>query len=402
MGKGNLLNTERLEEIQYIYKKSLLHDIIPFWMNFSIDWEHGGYYHYLDRNGSVLCKDKAVWLQNRSVWFFSKLYNDIENKTEWLSAAENGYQFIKNHCFDDDGRMFFLVDSQGKKLRKRRYWFTETFGVLGFSEYAKASKDEDIFRLAHKTYEKIVDLYNHPEKLQSKFYTENRHMRSLAASMLLMSTTQVIRDVAQDEKSRKIYSNVIDSCIKDVRNFFFKKNQGALLETTGIDGSIIDTPDGRTINPGHSIETAWFIMEEGLYRGNWDIVSLGLEILDASFVLGWDDQYGGLFSFVDIYGKPSEHVEWDMKYWWPHTETLYALLLAYVTTKDEKYLAAYEDVHAWTFDHFPDYEFGEWYGYLHRDGSPALQIKGSQWKGNLHIPRLLIQGIKLIERCLKE
>jgi len=396
------VDTHRLEQLRYIYSKTLLNDVVPFWMKFSIDRKNGGYFHYLDRDGSLLCSDKAVWLQNRSLWFFSKLYNEIEKNDEWFAAAKNGYEFIKNHCIDSDGRMFFLVDKQGRKLRKRRYWFTETFGVLGLSEYAKAANDREAYELALQTYKLIVHLYHHPEELPSKFYSENRNIRSLTATMLLMSTTQVIRAMDVDKNVSSDFSQVIDTCIGDIQRYFFKPNERALLETVAQDGSVINTPDGRTINPGHSIETAWFLMQEGLYRGNRDTIALGLQILDASLERGWDETYGGLFSFVDLEGKPSEHVEWDMKYWWPHTESLYALLLAYVITKDDKYLASYDEVHAWTFSHFPDYEYGEWYGYLHRDGSIALPIKGSAWKGTLHLPRLLIQGMALIDDCINQ
>ncbi len=394
-----MLHRDRLKTIKRIYQKILLHDIVPFWIDFSLDRIHGGYYHYLDRDGSVLNHDKSVWLQNRSLWFFSKLYNEIENRDEWLEAADIGFSFITDYCFDHDGRMFFTVDETGRKLRKRRYWFTETFGVLGLCEYAKASGNSYALELAQRTYEKIVYLYQHPNELSSKTFVENRSVRGLAPTMLLMSTTQVVRESGQETEK---YNHVIDRCIEDIRTYFLKEELHALLETVSYDGSIIDTPEGRTINPGHSIETAWFLMQEGLYRGDTEVVSLGLAILKWSFERGWDDTYGGIFSFVDIYNKPSEHVEWDMKYWWPHTETLYALLLAYITTEDESYLAKYEDIHVWTFKHFPDYEYGEWYGYLHRDGSIALPIKGSNWKGTFHIPRMLIQGMALIDKCLEK
>jgi len=367
-------------------------------MNHSLDKVHGGYYNYLDRDGSILSPDKAVWLQNRAIWFFSKLYREISRDEKHLEAARLGFDFVKDHCFDKDGSMYFLVNEQGGRLRKRRYWFTESFGVIGFSEYYLATADPVAKQLADSTFALICDLYNHPEKREPKFYPENFKARSLSTPMLLMSTAQVYRTTQSNSNE---VDAVIDTCIEDVKMHFLHPEVGALLEMVAIDGSIIDTPEGRNINPGHSIETAWFLMQEGLQRGDSDLVEIGLNIIDWSLDRGWDDEYGGLFSFVDLEGKPSSHVEWDMKYWWPHTETLYALLLAYIVTKDEKYFKFYEEVHEWTFAHFPDYEFGEWFGYLHRDGSVSLPNKGSHWKGTLHIPRLLIKGVQLIDSALK-
>jgi N-acylglucosamine 2-epimerase len=78
-----------------------------------------------------------------------------------------------------------------------------------------------------------------------------------------------------------------------------------------------------------------------------------------------------------------------MKFWWPHCEAEIATLLAWTLTNDKKYLEMYERVHGWNRAHFPDPEFGEWYGYLHRDGRVSVPSKGSLWKGPFHLPRML-------------
>ncbi|MCB0664399.1 MAG: AGE family epimerase/isomerase, partial [Saprospiraceae bacterium] len=60
-----------------LYKKNLLEDVIPFWENYSLDWEHGGYFTCLDQTGQVYDTDKFTWLQARQVWTFSMLYNRV-------------------------------------------------------------------------------------------------------------------------------------------------------------------------------------------------------------------------------------------------------------------------------------------------------------------------------------
>ena len=80
-----------------------------------------------------------MWLQGRALWMFSKLYNDVEQRPNWLDAAHHIYDFIIQHGFDADGRMFFAVTADGRPLRKRRYLFTETFAVIGLAEYARAT-----------------------------------------------------------------------------------------------------------------------------------------------------------------------------------------------------------------------------------------------------------------------
>ena len=80
-----------------------------------------------------------------------------------------------------------------------------------------------------------------------------------------------------------------------------------------------------------------------------------------------------------------------MKFWWPQCEAIIATLYAYQATKDPKYLEMHQLIHEYTFNHFPDREFGEWYGYLHFDGSVSQPAKGNLFKGPFHIPRMLMK-----------
>ena len=87
----------------------------------------------------------------------------------------------------------------------------------------------------------------------------------------------------------------------------------------------------------------------------------------------------------------------DMKLWWVHCECLIATLTAYKLTGDDKYFAWFEKIHEYVFTHFADKECGEWYGYLHRDGTVSHTQKGSLWKGPYHIPRCLILCEQLLD-----
>jgi N-acylglucosamine 2-epimerase len=104
---------------------------------------------------------------------------------------------------------------------------------------------------------------------------------------------------------------------------------------------------------------------------------------------GWDEEFGGLFYFRDLRGLPVQEYWHDMKFWWPHCEAIIATLLAFKLTGDAKYTRWHQQIHDWSFAHFPDPEFGEWYGYLHRDGSVSSRAKGTMYKGPFHLPRML-------------
>ena len=216
--------------------------------------------------------------------------------------------------------------------------------------------------------------------------------------MILLSTIQVLREVDKDPLLDELAKEMTDTIFRD----FVKPGEKALFETVGENGERLDSPQGRCINPGHSIETVWFLIHEGLYRNDRSLIDRAIEILDWSLDIGWDKVYGGILYFVDIEGKPAEQLEWDMKLWWPHTEALYALLLAYDITKDPKYADWFNKIHEYSFDRFADKEYGEWFGYLHRDGTVSNTLKGSLWKGPFHLPRALLLCSKILKKMKDE
>lgn len=392
-----MMNKERIGQLIEIYEKELLEKVMPFWDTHSIDEEYGGYIHYLSPKGDVISDDKAVWLQARQVWTYARLYNTVEKRQGWLDHAKVGYDFLRKHCFASNGRMYFSVTREGKPLRMRRYYFSETFMVIGAAEYARASGDEEAMVFAKELFDTVRDYFQNPDEalFPSKVDPETRPAIGHAMPMILIATAQILRECdGTDEYDDFIYE------LKDhILDNFVKEDYKVLLEMVAPNGDIIDTPEGRTINPGHAIETSWFLMHEALYRKDDELFKKACDILEWSFDIGWDHEFGGLLSFVDLKGLPPEKQEWDMKYWWPHNELLYASLLAYHVTGEKKYELMYEMTHDYAFKVFSDdINSGEWYGYLHRDGSVAMDVKGSMYKGCFHVPRQLMYTLLLLRK----
>jgi N-acylglucosamine 2-epimerase len=375
------------------YKDHLLQDCIPFWMKSDlIDRDFGGYITSVDRMGKSYNTDKSIWFQGRGLWTFSALCRLYQNRLEWIKAAESGKDFLKKYGTDNDGRMFFQVTREGKPLRKRRYMFSESFFVVGMAEYSALTGDRSALEKAEQCFELMLMLYRIPErdpyKITPKVYATTRSERAVAVPMVLVSTAQILRR-CNPEKS-EYYSGIVREITDDIINYHYKPELECVLETVLSDGARIDNPAGRTINPGHSCENAWFMMNEAIYSSDDELLKKCLNILDGSLERGWDKEYGGMFYFTDVDGRPCEQLEWDMKLWWVHNEVLIATLMAYGLTKDEKYWRWFEKTHEYAFSHFHDKEYGEWFGYLHRDGTISHTQKGSMWKGPYHLPRCLM------------
>ena len=379
------------------YRDDLTEHILPFWLKHGLDRKHGGIYPCLDREGKLMDTTKSVWFQGRFAFIASFAYNQIERRPEWLEAARLTIEFIERHCFDSDGRMYFEVTEEGLPLRKRRYVFSETFAAIAFSEYALATGDKAYAAKALGLFRDIQYFLSTPGFLPAK-YTEHLKAEGHSIVMILINTASRIREAIQDP----LLDEQIERSIRTLETHFIHPEYKALLEMVGPNGEFIDTLQGRLINPGHCIETAWFLLEEAKSRGgDKHLVELGCKILDWSWAWGWDEQYGGIINFRDCKGFPSQDYAQDMKFWWPQTEAIIATLYAYQMTGEERYLQLHQRISDWTYAHFPDPTYGEWYGYLHRDGTVAQPAKGNLFKGPFHIPRMMIKGYQLCQELLR-
>ncbi len=387
-----------LEELQNFYSNQLLNDTVPFWFPRSFDEEHGGFLLMRDADGSLIDDDKAVWIQGRATWLLATLYNTVEKKPEWLAGAKLGYEFLNKHCFDADGQMFFHVTRDGSPLRKRRYFFSETFYVIAAAAYAKASSDEEAAEKARNVFTRCLEYATGQNLLQPKF-TGTRPSRGIGIPMIMMNTAQQLRETIGDPRC----DDLITKWIEVIETFFVKDDIKCVMEQVALDGNIIDHIDGRTLNPGHAIEGAWFILHEAKYRNNdKHLIDLGCKMLDYMWERGWDKEHGGILYFRDVYHKPVQEYWQDMKFWWPHNEAIIASLLAYLITGKEKYANMHKQVHDYSYKYFHDKEQGEWFGYLHRNGTIAQTAKGNLFKGPFHLPRQEWYCRQLLNEHLKK
>lgn len=391
---------EKLLEVQEKYKKMLKENIIPFWLKNAVDRKNGGYYTALDREGNIIETDKSVWFQGRFAWVLSTLYADFEKNEEYLKAAKLGIDFLEKYCFDKngDGRMFFRVTEDGKCVIKRlRYYYSETFCLIAFAAYSRASGDKTYIEKA-KEILKNIEKYQTSDILIPKVEPSIRPTIGFGPPMIMLATIQELRKA--DIENKKYYDKYIDKLISQVKMFMYEEKK-AVLEQANPDGSLQDHFEGRLLNPGHALEASWFILAEAKERNNDETLKqLGLKIFDWMWEWGWDKEYGGIIQFMDVLGKPKTDYWHDMKFWWPQNEAAIAALYSYYFSNDEKYLEKFYMVDEYT-KKFIDDEHPEWFGYLHRDGSVSTTLKGNMYKGPFHIPRMYMRCIEIIDLIKK-
>jgi N-acylglucosamine 2-epimerase len=396
------LTRERLLVLRESYRSGLLESTIPFWLKHGIDRECGGLLSGLGEDGAVIDTDNAVWLQGRAAWTFATLYNTVEPRPEWLVASKHCLDFVRTHCRGPGGKLYFTVTREGRPLRMRRYVFSESVATIGSAAYAKAAGDE---RARAEALEYFATYLHHsftPGVMPPKTDPGTRPMQGLAPHMIAIATAQEVRALLGDVTVKgATCTQWIDRSLAAIERDFYKPDLGALMEMVGANGEILDHFDGRTLNPGHAIECAWFILHEAKWRQrDQRLLKLGLEILDCMWARGWDREHGGLLYFTDLRGLPVQEYWAEMKFWWPHNEAEIATLLAWQLTGDPKYSAWHTLVHDWSHRVFADPVHGEWFGYAHRDGRISTRLKGNTWKGPFHLPRMQWYCGRLVDELL--
>jgi N-acylglucosamine 2-epimerase len=389
--------TPNFLELSQLYRDTLLHNIIPFWMEHSIDHTHGGYFTCLDRQGQVYDTDKFIWLQNRQVWMFSTFYNQIEKNPDWLRVAAQGAEFLAQHGRDEHGDWYFSLDRTGQPLIQPYNIFSDCFAAMAFSQYAAASGESSAKEIALQAYQNVLRRQNNPKGKYTKAYPGTRPLKSLAVPMILANLTLEMSWLLPPTE----LDRVLAATVKEVMEDFRDPEQGYMREAVDPKGQRVDCYEGRLLNPGHGIEAMWFMMDIAQRQGNRELLLQATEVVIKTLELAWDKEYGGIYYFMDDRGYPPQQLEWDQKLWWVHLETLVALAMGYRLTGDARCWEWYQRVHEYTWGHFADAEYGEWFGYLNRQGEVLLNLKGGKWKGCFHVPRAMLLCWREFEQLSK-
>ncbi|RZK44176.1 MAG: AGE family epimerase/isomerase [Pedobacter sp.] len=377
-----------------IYEKELIENIMPFWMKYSKDEQYGGYFNCLDRYGNVFDTDKFMWLQAREVWTFATLYKQQEPRQEWLEMAKHGADFLEKNGRDEDGNWYFSLDQTGKPLVQPYNIFSDCFASMAFAALYKVDPQEKYAEIAKSTFFNILKRRENPKGKYNKAHPETRALKNFALPMILSNLSLEMEHLLDKE----LVDSLLKDVIHEVMDVFYHEESGLILENVGLDGSFSDTFDGRLINPGHVIEAMWFIMDLGVRLNDQILIERATEIALRSLNYGWDNEYGGIFYFMDVKGHPVQQLEWDQKLWWVHLEALVCMAKGYELTGNESCLQWFEKLHNYAWEKFRDPENGEWYGYLNRRGEVLLSLKGGKWKCAFHVPRALLQIYKTFQK----
>jgi N-acylglucosamine 2-epimerase len=381
-------------ELHQLYRTELLDRTIPFWLKYGLDWAYGGICTCVSDEGEVLSGDKYVWSQLRAIWTFSALYNKIERKPEYLEAATHIFNFIKDCGRNERGEWYFCLNENGQPLFDgASSIYCDGFAIYGFTEFARATGNKEAIDLALHTYSNVQPRLARPGSYQTHPLPIPAGTKAHGISMIFASAFGELGEYLND---RAITDAALDHA-RQVMDVFRRPADGRLYEFVSLDDSPFTSRPGRVVNPGHAIESMWFMLHLFQREHDQTRIQQAIDTIRWHLDLGWDDEYGGLLLARDAEGSFWEK-KWDMKIWWPHTEALYALLLAYSISKEGWCLDWFRRIHDYAFRHFPVPEYGEWTQNLDRQGHRINELVALPVKDPFHLARALIYSVGVLEQ----
>ena len=418
-----------INQLYGFYQNELTNNILSFWLPRCEDRERGGFVNCFDNRGEKLVShDKYAWSQGRFVWLFARLaVTEVpiftkQQRDMFLALAKQGAEFLMKHCLmaEDDWRVVFLMDRDGtpKEVNPGNPLdmsiYADCFVILGCAMYAFASREKAPYEFAKKLYESALERVRSGD-FRTLPYPLSERFRAHGIPMILSNVTRELyraAEVLDAEYVPELKANM-EAFTGDILEHFVDENN-VLHEILTCDNQFFPQVLCQHMNPGHTIEDIWFMLDAAdiCGRPDWEekIFAVALKALEN----GWDEQYGGILHFTGVCGgKPEGDIDgvaqepmtkqlsgWDDKLWWIHSEALYTTLLCHFRTGEQSFLDWHEKVFDYTYRTFPnpDPEIREWIQIRQRDGSPQEKVVALPVKDPFHIARNLILILELLYR----
>lgn len=382
-------------ELRQFLHQHLTEHVLPFWFPKLIDHRYGGLNNCVQDDGEVLSTEKYLWSQGRALWVLSKLFNDIDQDSKWLEMATPIFKLLTDYGRNTDREWHFSLNADGTPAREPQSIYVDGFCIYGLTEYAKATGHAKSLDIALEAYTHASPKLDDHHLVRTMPHPIPKGYQSHGPLMLFAHVFHELGILSGREDIQQRALELADRILTQ----HLDPKSGQLHEFV-VPGGQKDSSDiGQTSIPGHVVESMWFLEEIYRYHGQSEKIPLLLETIRIHLELGWDQQFGGLVLATHLGGgKPQWHNPLG-KIWWPHTESLQALLMTYAHTREKWAEDWYWKIHDYSFTHFPNWDSGDWFHNLDREGKPTIPyLQTLPVKDPFHLPRALIYSIKILDQ----
>jgi len=406
-------------------KEYLNSKLIPFWASRAVEPKFGGFQTNYDRDGiRTDVTEKSFLAQCRSIFTISHAMRLGFDWPNGKDAVQQGINFLLKYFRDNeyDG-YYWIVEEDGHPIDENKIIYGHSFLIYGLSEYALLTGDKtaesEAVRIFDLVQEKVADKKNggYYEHFDRYFNLKQARgdigtHKSLDVHMHLMEAYTTLYELTQTKNHREallsvielIFDKMVDKLTGTGISMFTEDWRPiANVELDTVWGRDRFDEDGKSVDItsyGHNIELAW------LYLHAQDILGIPREksldrvvpIYEHTYQKGIDWKYGGIFVEGQRRGEPTEVT----KEFWQQAEAMVGFLDAYLVTGQEKYLKAFRNVHEFVFTKNINWDKGEWYALLEREGNVVWDYMGTSWKVFYHTVRGTCQVIKKLEKIVNQ
>lgn len=398
-------------------------ELLPFWLERSVDSSRGGFITHFDRNGNDTGKDeKSLISQSRSVFSFSLAARHGWLPERSLEAARHGVRFLLDRMWDHgNGGFYWTVRRDGEPAERRKILYGQSFAIYALSEYYRASGESEALGYAERLFELIqthaTDLYlgGYFEMFESDWTLSGPgaaggDRKTLDAHMHLMEAYTLLYRASRADAQRRKLTEIIEILARrmfrgetgtGVPQFTADWQEAPQIKFDVVWGWDRFSESGTKSNPmdntsyGHNVEFAWLLLEalDALGADLHGYDSLIEKSYRHALRYGLDWENGGVY-VEGSHDGPATDLE---KEFWQQAEVMNGMLVAYLHWGEERFLKAYENVHDFVMSKMVHRPVGEWWPLLRPDGEPIWTHMSHSWKVNYHTVRAVLRCIEWLD-----
>ncbi len=397
---------------EYIPKleKNLRQNIVPFWMNKTLDTQNGGYTLNFGLKGEPLGPGvKMIVTQSRQLWLFSRLAREGYGTEKELKAAALGYRFLHDKMWDQkNGGFYWQVDPSGDKvLFPAKVLYGQSFGLYAVSEYYLATHKPEVLKFANQIFN-VLEQKAHdakyggfretfsedwkPATLGRDYMNPGKADKLMNTHLHLMEalTTYYRASRLPLARERLLELITIES------NSVVRKRVGACTDQYFKDWTPLLNSGHSRVSYGHDLENIWLIIDacDAAAVSPYPYQDLFKALFDYSAKYGFDAKQGGFFSSGEVFDQPANDLN---KVWWVQAEALVSCLYMHRLTGDPRYLDYFIKTYHFVESKQTDWENGEWHSTITPEGKPIGQ-KANPWKGGYHNGRAMMECLLILKK----